>query len=175
VAITGRSQPAPNIARTGRPPAFVTIDQGAAVAHVFGKMMRHLTAGKALDLSTDNVKAMLLSAYTPDTTAHEYVSDVLAVGAEAIGTGYTAGGLTLPTPTLTTVGLVHTLTCGALQWDATGGSLAARFVLFYDATPGTNATNPVLCYWDLGSTKTALDALFRLNPDATGLISWTAA
>ena len=64
---------------------------------------------------------------------------------------------------------VSIFTAGAaVTWNASGGSLAAAYVLFYDSTPATNATRPVLGYWDLGGTQTATGGNFTVTPNATG-------
>lgn len=47
--------------------------------------------------------------------------------------------------------------------------------MFYDATPGTNATNPVLCYWDLGGTQTSSNGTFTLTQNAAGILTVTGA
>jgi hypothetical protein len=138
----------------------------------------HSLATRLANLSTDSLKVMLLSAYTAGSTQNtaQFVSDVLAAPAtEATGTGYSAGGATLTGVTLTDSGLVTTLTSGSPSWNAAGGSLAAAFALFYDAQPGSNATNPVLCYWDLGGTQTATNATFTLTIAGSGLMTWTAS
>lgn len=120
---------------------------------------------------------MLLSAYTVGTTqdAAQFVSDVLAVGTEASGTGYTAGGKTLTSVTWTESGHVYTLDCADFNWDATGGALAGAYILFYDSTPGSNATNPILCYWDLGGTQTATNGTFSVTINASGVLTVTGS
>jgi len=53
-----------------------------------------------IDWDTDTIKGMLVtSSYTPDFTAHDYKNDVTN---EVVGTGYTAGGATLASKTVTT-------------------------------------------------------------------------
>jgi hypothetical protein len=149
----------------------------AVTSHVYTKC-DYSMGTKLTQLATDALKVMLLSAYTLGTTQNsaQFVSDVLAAPAtEATGTGYTAGGQALTGVTLTNAGLVTTLTCANPSWNAAGGSLAASYALFYDSSPGTNATNPVLCYWDLGGVQTATNATFTLTISGTGVITWTAA
>ena len=56
------------------------------------------TWNKEADLDTDTLKAMLCtSSYAPNRGTHAYKSDVTN---EITGTGYTAGGLALTTPTI---------------------------------------------------------------------------
>ena len=148
----------------------------AVTAHTYTKLADSL-ATKKITLPGDTIKCLLLSAYTVGTTQDtaQYVADVLAAGTEATGTGYTAGGATLTSVTWTESGHVYALKGTIPAWDATGGSLAAAFAVFYDATPGTNATNPVLCYWDLGGTQTATNGTFTLTQNASGILTVTGS
>lgn len=148
----------------------------AVTSHTYTKLAASLAA-KSVNFTSDTLKVMLLSAYTVGTTQDtaQFVSDVKAVGTETNGTGYTAGGAALTSVTYTESGHVYTLTCANPTWSATGGSLAAAYALFYDSTPGTDATNPVLCYWDLGGTQTATNAAFTLTINASGLITITGS
>lgn len=121
---------------------------------------------------------MLLSAYTVGSTQDtaQYVSDVKAVATEASGTGYSAGGATLATVSWSASGHAYTLDFSTdPTWNAGGGSLAAAYALFYDATPGSDATNPVICYWDFGGTITATNATFTLTLNASGVLTVTGS
>lgn len=132
-------------------------------------------ATKKITLPGDTVKCMLLASYTYAQT-HQFVADVVAAGTEASGTGYTAGGATLTSVTFTRSANVWTLNGTIPAWSTTGGSLAAAFAVFYDATPGSNATNPVLCYWNLdgaGGTQTSSNGTFTLTPNASGIMTFT--
>ena len=148
----------------------------AVTAHTYTKLADSL-ATKKITLPGDTIKCMLLSAYTVGSTQDtaQFVSDVLAVGTEASGTGYTAGGATLTSVTWTASGHVFTLTGTIPAWNAAGGSLAAAYAIFFDATPGTNATNPLLCYWDLGGTQTATNGTFTLTANASGILTATGS
>jgi hypothetical protein len=146
----------------------------AVTAHVYTKFANRL-GQKGVDIDTDTWKCMLLSAYTVGTTQDtaEFAADVLAVATEASGTGYTAGGATLTSVSWTASGHVYTFTATIPAWNAAGGSLAAAYALFIDTTPGTNATNPVMCYWDLGGTQTATNGTFTLTASGTGILTVT--
>lgn len=62
---------------------------------------------------------------------------------------------------------------GLPDWDATGGSLAGKFVIFYDSTPGSDATRPLVGYWDLANntTQTATNDHFTLTQNAAGIVT----
>lgn len=148
----------------------------AVTPHVYTKNILAL-GNKLENLSSDALKVMLLSAYTVGTTQDtaEFVSDVLAVATETVGTGYTAGGQALASVSFTQSGHVYTLTCANPAWSATGGALSAAYAVFFDSTPGTNATNPVICFWDLGGTQTATNAAFTLQISGSGLLTFTGS
>ena len=132
---------------------------------------------KKIDIDSDTLKVMLLSAYTYADT-HQYVSNVKAAGTEASGTGYTAGGATLSSVTWSRSGLVYTLDAADPSWTTTGGSLAAAWAVIYDSTPGTDATNPVIGYINLdgsGGTLTSSNGTFTITINASGIATFTAA
>lgn len=66
----------------------------------YGKFFASL-ANKEVDFNSDAIKlALVTSAYTFDHDAHDYFNDITN---EVVGTGYTAGGAAVATPTLTYV------------------------------------------------------------------------
>lgn len=149
----------------------------AVTSHVYTKVADSL-GQKKIDIDSDTIKVMLLSAYTVGTTQDtaQFVSDVKAAGTEAVGTGYTAGGATLATVSWSRSGHVYTLDFSVdPSWNATGGALAAAYAVFYAASAGTDSTNPVICYWDLGGTQTATNGTFTLTLDAAGVLTVTGS
>ena len=131
-------------------------------------------ADKLIDFDSDTFKCALLASYTPDASAtgHQFWSQVKAAGTEATGTGYTAGGVTLTSVTWTQTSGTWALKGTIPAWDTTGGTLAAAFAVFYDNTPATDATRPVLCYWNLdgsGGTQTSSNGSFTLTQNASGI------
>lgn len=119
---------------------------------------------------------MLLSAYTVGSTqdSAQFVSDVLAVGTEASGTGYTTGGVALSSPTFTASGHVYTFTTATNpSWSSS--TISAAYALFYDSTPGTNSTNPVICYWDFGGTSSSSSGTYTLTISGSGILTITGS
>ncbi len=82
----------------------------------------------ALVLSTSNIATTL----TPATYGN-LTNEV------ANGNGYTTGGETAGSPTLTGGGATATITWDTadVSWTATGGSIVARYAVIYDSTPAT--------------------------------------
>jgi hypothetical protein len=148
----------------------------AVTAHVYTKL-DHSLASKLANLTSDTIKCALFSAYTSPSTnvqSAQFFADVTAAATELTGTGYTAGGNTLTGVTVTDSGAVTTFGAGATipAWTSLAGSPA--FAVFYDATPGTASTNPVIAYWDLGGSQTP-GSTFTLTPNASGIVTWTAS
>jgi len=144
-------------------------------SHTYTKM--YLSLGtKKIDFTADTFKVMLLSAYTVGSTQDtaQFVADVKAVATETSGSGYTAGGYTLAGKSFTESGHVYTFTNSADPSWATS-TISAAYALFYDATPGSDATNPVLCFWDLGGTQTTAGTTFTLALDAGGIVTLTGS
>jgi hypothetical protein len=147
-----------------------------ALTAVKFELVNKSLANKEIDFDSDTIKCALLSAYTPDASAtgHQYWSQVKAAGTEAVGTGYTAGGVTLTSVTWTQTGGVWALKGTIPARNTTGGSLAAAYAVFYDGTPATDATRPVICYWNLdgaGGTQTSSNGTFTLTQNASGIFT----
>lgn len=149
----------------------------ALTAHTYTKLAKSLV-DKIADLDTDTLKVKLLSAYTVGTTQDtaQFEADVITagVGVEvSTGGGYTAGGVALSGVTFTESGHVYTLTCTNPSWAT--ATFAAAYALFIDTTPGSAATNPVLCYWDFGGTVTGGGGTYTLTISGSGLLTLTGS
>lgn len=184
----------------------------------------------SIDLDGDTWKAMLTtSTYTPNRSTHNYKDDVTN---EVTGTGYTAGGTTMTSVTVTHVladswatsranstayvaGQVvrpatgntflyqaitggtsggsiptypttygGTVTDGSVVWECVAASaivldaadlswttatITARYGVIYDSTPGTDATRPLIAYFDFGTDQTSTAGTFSVTFDATGI------
>jgi len=144
----------------------------ALTAKLYGKVF--LSAfNKEIDLDSDTLKVMLCtSSYTPNQDTHRYKSDVTN---EVTGTGYTAGGATLTTVTVTYDGSSNTITFDADDVSWASASITARYAVFYDATPGSDATRPLIAYWDFGADVTSTAATFTLQIAAGGIATVTVA
>lgn len=125
---------------------------------------------KKIDVTADTFKAIALSAYTIGGTrdSAQFASAILTagVGTEAAGGTYPAGGVTLTTVafTLDSANHQYVFSCDPIVFSTSG--ISVSHVLIVDTTPGSNATNPLVEYWDLGGTQT----LLSITPDPTGLL-----
>lgn len=116
------------------------------------------------DTTADRFKVMLVtSAYTPDFGTHDFKADVTN---EITGTGYSAGGESLTSVTLTQTG-------GTITWDAddvtwASSTLTARGAVVYD---DSLASDPLICYIDFGSDKSSSSGDFVLSFNASGIFT----
>ena len=116
------------------------------------------------DTTADRFKVMLVtSSYTPDFGTHDFKADVTN---EITGTGYSAGGESLTSVTLTQTG-------GTITWDAddvtwASSTLTARGAGVYD---DSLTDGPVVCYIDFGSDKSAASGDFVLSFNASGIFT----
>ena len=87
---------------------------------LYGKtFLNSLNNSHALDLDNDTIKIMLVtSSYSPDFGAHDFKDDVTN---EVSGTGYTSGGNTLGSVTLTQTG-------GTIKFDAADTSWSSATI-----------------------------------------------
>jgi hypothetical protein len=91
------------------------------------------------------------------------------------GTGYSRQAL--GSVSLSDSGLVTTLSCAAMAWNAIA-TWSAAYAFFYDYTAGGNSDTAgiLLGYWDLGGASTVNNGgTFQLTPNASGLITWSLA
>lgn len=125
-------------------------------------------ANKEIDFDSDVIKVLLVtSAYTFDK-AHRYKSSIGAT--EITGTGYTVGGITLPTPGISfdAVASRFRLTGGNLSW--TGATWSnARQLIVYDSTPASDATRPLIARIDLGADTPVSASTFQANWNSEGI------
>lgn len=145
----------------------------AVVSHTYTKFTLSL-ATKLMNLVTDNIGVLLMSAYTVGATQDtaQFVSDVLGVGTETTGTNYARQNLV--GVSLTETGHIYTLTCTQNPtWN--NATFNAAFALFYDSTPSTDATRPVISYWDFGGTRSPSGIPFVLTVATLGVTNLIAS
>lgn len=154
----------------------------AVTSHVFPSLSLN-GLKKTLNASTDTLEVALIASgtYTWNSTAQgqTHMSDFLAgSGSGALtevstsGTNYARQSLT--SVTLTDSGLVTTLGCANPSWSS--ASLSTLYAVFFDNTVGgSDSTNQLLCYWDLGSAQSVLTTTFTLTVNAGGLLAWTSS
>jgi len=124
---------------------------------------------KEVNMETDTIKVMLLtSTHSPDQDNDNYRDDL---DNEVSGTGYTAGGAEAANPAVTVSGRVVTFDCDNISWGSS--SITARYAVFYDATPGAAASDPLIACINFGADKTSENGTFQITIDASGLFTVT--
>ena len=139
---------------------------------LYGNFLK-LALNKEVDWDTDTIKVALLSnAYTPDQDTHDYFNDVSAN--EVTGTGYTAGGATLASKTITYDSGSNVITLDAADTTWSSSTITARYAVVYGST-GTSSTSPLIGYVDFGSDQSSSNGNFTITWDATGIVRITVA
>jgi hypothetical protein len=94
------------------------------------------------------------------------------VANEASGAGYSAGGVSVSSPTWTQATNVVTFTsAGTPQW--TTASFTAYGGLVYDTTVGSATTHPGISYNYFGGAQTVTSGTFTINWNASGIATFT--
>ncbi|QHB38177.1 hypothetical protein SEA_VOLT_61 [Gordonia phage Volt] len=108
----------------------------------------------------------------PDQDAWQFKSSVTG---EVTGTGYTAGGATVASPTFSynTSTNVWMFDGADVTWSSS--TITANYAVFYDSTPATDATRPLICYWDFGGAQSSSSGNFTLSFSASGIVTATVA
>lgn len=145
----------------------------AVSAKMYGSFLQK-ALNKEIDWDTDDIKVMLLAnTYVAAQDTHDYLDDVVAN--EVSGTGYTAGGVSLGTKTMTYDGATNKITLDAADVSWSSSTITARFAVIYDNTPSTNATKPLLGYVDFGQDESSSNGTFTIAWNASGIFEITVA
>lgn len=135
------------------------------------------TAARRVDWVGDTIKeALATSTYTPNQDTHDFFDDITN---EVVGTGYTAGGVTLAGKSAgydAASNEVRLIANNAV-WGSTGSpaTITARYAIIYKDT-GSAATSPLLGYIDFGADEAVASGIFTVQHDATsGVLKLTAS
>jgi hypothetical protein len=145
----------------------------AVTGKLFGNALK-AALNKEIDWDTDTIKVTLhTSAFTPDQDAHDYANDL--TNEVANGNGYTTGGATLANKTITyTAGTnVIMLDADDAVWPAS--TITARTAVVQDTTPGSAATNPLICYQQSDADIPSTSGEWRVQWNASGIVAITVA
>lgn len=147
----------------------------AVSASFFTNGPKHLVTDTVWTSDTIKV-ALTTSAYTPNQDTHEFFSDV--TNELSTANGYTAGGATLGTKSVTADATSNEtrLIAANTVWTATSGNtITARRAVIYKST-GTAGTSPLLGWVDFGADVSATGDTFTITWNATnGVLRITAA
>lgn len=143
----------------------------AVTAKIYTKGLAKCLTGD-IDLNSDTIKAALLDAdYTPNQNTDEFFGDTGIASNEVSGTGYSAGGVTLAS-------LSVTPGTGTIIFDSTtdptwaNSTITAKYIVFYKST-GNNATSALIAYADFGQNETSSSGEFKYTLSADGIVKIT--
>jgi len=127
---------------------------------------------KEIDYDTDTVKVMLCtSTYTPNQDTHDYKDDVTN---EVTGVGYSAGGATLASKTITYDAGTNIIKLDAADTSWTSSTITARYAVIYVDT-GVASTSPLLGYVDFGGDESSSAGTFLIQWSADGIFKITVS
>lgn len=130
---------------------------------------------KTANLSSDTIKiALFTNALTPVQASNQFFDSApYTANQVAAGNGYTTGGNTLASVTLTTATLTTTLDAADTSWTVTGAGFTYRYAVIYDDTPVSS--KPLVAYIDFGADVTAAAGTHTIVFDAAGIATVTVA
>lgn len=121
----------------------------------------------AIDLTSDTIKvALVTSSYTPDQDGDADFSDV---SDEITGTGYTAGGATLTSLSVTQDNTNDRGVFDADDVTWSTSTITARGAVVYKST-GTSATSNLICYIDFSTDQVSSAGDFKITWSADGIV-----
>ncbi len=137
-----------------------------------GKDQWNTVSADRVDWLTDTIKTSLhLVGYVPNQDTDQYFS---TASNEITGTGYTAGGVTLGSKTLTYDSATNEARLDAADATWTTATFTARIAVTYKST-GTSSTSHLMGFVNFGGDQTVSTGTFTIQWDATGVLKAVAA
>jgi|SRR5262245_11122329 len=119
----------------------------------FQAFVEHV-AEKVHNLGADTLKIMLVNSPAPVAT-NSVKADLTEIGT---GNGYSAGGSTVTITASSQTSGTYSLVGNDLVFTAAGGTIGPfRYAVFYNDTPSTTPVDPLIQFWDYGSSITLND------------------
>jgi hypothetical protein len=129
---------------------------------------------KEVDFDTDTIKvALLTSSYTPNQDTHDYYDDVSTY--EVSGTGYTSGGATLASKTVTYDSGTNVIVLDAADVTWSSSTITARYAVVYNDSGASAGAKVLIGYVDFGSDQSSTNGNFTITWDSTGIVRITVA
>ena len=139
-----------------------------AIPHVYPNFILAVH-NKEVDWSGDTWHLVLLDdSYTPDYTNDAYWDDISAH--EITGTGYTTGGITVASPTITYNAGTNTVTLNLADAAWTSSTFSAYHAVLVDWTPATDATRPLALHIDFEGAMEPADGSLSISWNASGVV-----
>lgn len=137
----------------------------AVSAYVYGKFAQYL-ANKQIDFDTDTIKvALFTSSYAPNQDSDDLYSNL--TNEVANGNGYTTGGETLASASITQTENVVKLDGADVTWSTS--TITARYAVIYDSE-----NSCLIGYVDFGENFSSSGSDFTISWNANGIVTLTA-
>jgi hypothetical protein len=152
----------------------------AVTAHVFPQFIIGMNAGNialtggTYKVALSNTAGPVTEATSGISTAKLFTDWTANVAAEITGTGYTAGGATVSSPTFTAGGTNNTVATwtSASNPNWTTATFTANQAVFYESSA---STIQLICWWDFGGAVSVTASTFTLTISGSGLLTATAS
>lgn len=152
----------------------------AVTGHVFPQFQLGLAAsditlpGGTWKIALSNVAGPVSLSTSGVSTAKLFTDWTSNVAAEITGTGYTAGGVTVASPTFTAGGANNSVatftTATTPTWSS--ATFTANQAILYQSSAGTYQ---LACFWDFGGALGPTASTFTLTVNASGLLTATVS
>ncbi len=120
----------------------------------------------SIDLDTDTINVMLVTSTYTVSASHTKRSDITN---EVSGTGYTAGGTAIGSPTVTNVSTNGVFDGNDVSW--TTSTITARGAVLYKSRGGASSADELICYLDFGTDKVSTAGTFTISWNASGILN----
>lgn len=135
---------------------------------IYNSFKRDIMNG-SIDLDTDTTKVMLVtSTYTPNQDTHTKRSDITN---EVSGTGYTAGGATIASPTVTVDNTDNEGVFDGADVTWATSTITARGAVLYKSRGGASSADELICYLDFVSDKSSSAGDFTIQWGSEGILN----
>lgn len=121
---------------------------------------------KEIDLGEDEIKVLLLDNTYAPLASHQYKSDL---SGEITGDGYTAGGATLSSTSVTFDEGAQAFVFDADDVVWPGSTFTAAYAIIYDNTPADDASRPLIAFVDFGGDQVATSGVVTIVWDTDGI------
>lgn len=148
----------------------------AVTAYWYGLGLANLVGGTAaggtaIDYLSDTIKVSLHLNYSPNQDTHSLWSDVSGSEIAATG-GYSAGGSTLLSKTLTYTGASNIVAFDGADQTYSGSTISATQAVISDTSI---AGTLLLGYVDFGGTVSSTGGNWTITWDSAGILKITAS
>ena len=138
-------------------------------AELYSNYPLNLLNDSLSSMNNDIKVALLADTYTPAQETHTSWDDVSVD--EVTGTGYSAGGQSLTSETITEATRVTTFDADNVSW--TNSTITAMYAVIYDNTPVDDVDKKLVGWIDFGENKSSENGTFEIQWDSAGILTFT--